>query len=186
MAAIDTSGTIEIRAAPGNFLLNVLEGVLLMLLCAGLALITHEGRALVGGFSIIWLVAAGLRAISPRGAVVTIAPEGIRDRRVADKFIPWCIVKGVSVWHARVKWGALHVLVTGSLTGQNIVVLAIDPADIRKLELPQLLAQGRGLNREVRLDGLCMTADGLETDSHTLRELCTAYANKQQDAMYAK
>lgn len=178
MTAIDTSSVIEIDRAPQQMVALLVASLIGITLSAGLILY-DESLAFVmaavfagAGLAALWRM-RGLRS-----TIVTITPEGIRDIRVSEKFIPWSVVQGVSIWNAaREKLGPFHVNVTGSFSGKNIVVLAINPDDLRRLALPQLLAWSRGLNRAAGMDGVCLTADRLKTDVSTLLAACTAYAD---------
>jgi hypothetical protein len=87
------------------------------------------------------------RLVFTRGPVISISPQGIRDRRVAADVIPWSAIRKISTWE---------------YTGQRILVLNVDPAVERTLRLSAIAKWTRSANRALGADGLCLTAQGLK------------------------
>lgn len=56
--------------------------------------------AMTAGFFGLWLLAMAARLFW-RGPVLIISPEGLCDRRIGSKFIPWARVRQVFVYRAR-------------------------------------------------------------------------------------
>jgi hypothetical protein len=168
---MDTTGRIEFSASPLRMLGFGVLGLALSALSAGLAFRLFGGvepgdpGQLIGFAGLIFfgLCTALIlkRALSMKGAVVTIAPEGIRDVRVAAEFIPWSAVRRIATWR--------H-------SGQNVMVLAIDPAVEHALSLTRVARWSRSANARLGADGLCITANGLEVDYETLLATALAYA----------
>ena len=100
------------------------------------------------------------RLLTARKAVLTIAPEGIRDVRVADAFIPWTAIGGLSTW---------------SMQGQKVLVLAVDPETEKNLPLTRIARWSRGANRALGADGLCISAAGLGVSYDALLGLAADY-----------
>jgi hypothetical protein len=97
------------------------------------------------------------RLLTVRGAVVTIKPEGIRDTRVAAELIPWNAITGISTWQYR---------------GQRVMVLAVDPAVESRLTLTRIARWSRDPNRALGIDGVCVTATGLNIRYDSLLQTC--------------
>jgi hypothetical protein len=99
---------------------------------------------------------------------VTITPEGIRDSRIARDVIPWTAVQRISTW---------------THSGQNIMVLAVDPAVESRLSLTQIAKITRAANPSFGIDGLCVTAQGLKMSNEDLLRNCMAYAAAHEGAL---
>jgi hypothetical protein len=164
---IDTSRTIEIKAAPAQMVLAVL------IVVAGAAIVlgaipflaADEWLQFRGAFLVIVLVgfcaAVWACVVFPwRGPVLTLAPHGIRDIRLAAEFIPWRAVRQISTWDNE---------------GERIMVLAIDPAVERTLTLTRLARWSRAGNRTRGADGLCIGPTGLTIDYDALLDTSLAY-----------
>ena len=169
--AIDTSKTMEIHGAPlkmiGLAILSLALTALSAAIAAGyIARIDtsdwHYWAAVLGivffGFTTVTIV---WRALTTRGPVVTLTPEGILDTRVTAALIPWNAVRGISTW---------------SQSGGKIMVLDVDPEVEKTLPLTRIARWSRGANKKLGADGLCVTAQGLKTTYATLLEAATAYA----------
>lgn len=168
---IDTTRRVEIGMSPWRMLRIGSLGVVMTALSAlsGFRLI---GNVPPGGFGqVIGLAGVfffGLctviifrRVMTVRGAVVTLAPEGIRDERIAKAFVPWAAIRRIHTWRSH---------------GQNVMVLAIDPLVEAKLPLTRVVTWTRNANRRLGADGLCVSAQGLTVDYDTLLAMTTAYA----------
>jgi len=167
--AVDTSRVLEIESSPGKMLRLVGIGVVMTALSAAIALALLPG---IGSYQQIWgyagLVFFGLatavalwRLFATHGPVVTIAPDGIRDTRVAAEFVPWSAVTGISTWE---------------FAGQKVMVLKVEPACESGLTLSVATRWSRGANRALGADGLAITAQGLKIDYQTLFDTSRAYA----------
>ena len=171
-AMIDMNERVEIAASPWKLAGLGLVGVVMTALSALLAFgFFPSWPASVGVGQFIGypaLVFFGLctailmwRALTSRGPVVTITPDGIRDSRVAWEVIPWTAVLHISTW---------------THSGQKIMVLAVDPAVESQLSLTRIAKMTRGPNRALSVDGLCVTAQGLKMSYDDLLRTSMAYA----------
>ena len=169
---IDTNERLEIAASPWKLVGLGLIGVAMTALCAVMAFGLIPDGPLAGSFwqliGYAGLLFFGLctliliwRALTMRGPVVTITPDGIRDSRVAWEVIPWTAVLHISTW---------------THSGQKIMVLAVDPAVESQLSLTPIARMTRGANRSLRVDGLCVTAQGLKMSYDDLLAASMAYA----------
>lgn len=168
--AVDTTRTIEIENAPAKMLRLVGLGVLMTGVSVALAFrwIPDIGPGSYGEFiGYCGLVFFGVctvvvlwRLLTTRGPVVTIAPDGIRDRRLTSDLIPWTAIRAISTWEYR---------------GQKAMVLAVDPSTEARLALTRMARWTRGANRALGADGLCVTAQGLKIDYVNLMALSLDY-----------
>jgi len=110
------------------------------------------GVLLFGLGTIAWL----WRQLGSGGAVLTISPEGIRDRRIAPETIPWSAIRRIFTWE---------------YSGQRILVLDVDPAVERTLHLSRIARWTRRANRKLGADGLCVATHGLKIKYDELFEL---------------
>jgi hypothetical protein len=161
---IDTTPTIEIRQSPWRLLGMVAVGVGFVAL--SLFLTTSHGviGQIVGVLGMAFfglLTIIGIwRALTLSGPVVTLSPRGIRDIRLSGVPVPWSAVRSVSTWSAY---------------NQPAIVLDVDPAYERTLELTTLARVTRPLNAAVGADGLCIASQGLKMGHQALLETITAY-----------
>jgi hypothetical protein len=168
---LDTSRTIEIAGSPAKLILLSLCGVAMTLVSLAIAVpLFPDFRPdllvrIVGSFGAVFFgfctLIAVVRFARAREPVVTLAPQGIRDTRVAAEFIPWRAIRGLSTWQYQ---------------RQKIMVLAVDPAVERTLTLTRIARWSRGPNRALGADGLCVAATGLKIDYDTLFAASVAYA----------
>jgi hypothetical protein len=160
-------GVIQIEGSPTKLLLLCNLGVLTTLLCVAIAVplipgpqppfyvqVFGYGGAL---FFALCTALAAKRIFSPGAPVVTIAPDGIRDTRVAAEFIPWSAIQRISAWE---------------YSRQKAIVLAVDPEFERGLTLTRLARWTRSANRSLGADGLCITAQGLKVGHDALAATC--------------
>lgn len=101
------------------------------------------------------------RAFTAHGPVVTIAPQGIWDRRVAAEIIPWSAVKDIAVWKHR---------------RQRYMVLMVDPAVEAGLHLTRMARWSRNANRALGADGLCVGSNDLKIGFDRLLSTSLAFA----------
>ena len=168
---VDDARMVEIEGSPVKMLALLLAGVLMTALSIAIAVPLIESPRITSFVQFVGYIGVpffGLctgmifwRLLTMRGPVVTIAPQGIRDRRVAAELIPWKAIRGISTWeHGR----------------QKVMVLNVDPAFEKQLSLTRVAQWSRGPNRKLGIDGLCVTAQGLKIDYDTLLNTTTAYA----------
>ena len=168
---VDTSRTITIPGSPWKMWSLFLLGIVMTALSLAVALSAFPGKpvSLIGraagvvgtlffGFCTVMIL---WRAITETGPVVTLGPTGIRDVRLAAQEVPWQAIQGLSTW---------------SYQGQQIMVLAVDPAIEAGLQLSTIARMTRGANRALGADGLCITSQGLSVSYDELLALTTAYA----------
>lgn len=168
--AVDTSKTIEIGQSPARMLLILGAGVVMTALSLAIALgwVGYREWAwlqrtigVVGTvFFAFCTVVVLWRLVTVRGPIVTLAPAGIRDTRVAPEFIPWTAITKVSTWQ---------------LSRQKVMVLAIDPAVESRMSNTKAAQWTRAANRALGADGLPIAVQGLRIDYGALLELTQAY-----------
>ncbi len=165
---IDTTQRLEIEGSPRKYFAFGLLGILMTLGSAAVAFSIGEPGSFGQFVGYAGLILFGLctvllfwRALTSSGPVVTIAPEGIRDLRVAAEFIPWAAIRNVATW---------------TFQGQKVMVLAVDPAIEDRLTLTRIAKWTRSANAKLNADGLCVTAQGLKMDFQTLLDTTIAYA----------
>jgi hypothetical protein len=96
-----------------------------------------------GACGILWII----QTIRYRGAVIVIDGEGILDRRVSDRAIPWTEVDSVSIW---------------SMDAQRCIILKLDEAFDRGFATKAITRLTRGANRKLGADGITINPAGLE------------------------
>jgi hypothetical protein len=150
-----TVQTLEIQGSPAK-----LAGLLFLgiLMTAASAFVALGGIARPGSYIefIGWVGVAFFGAIlalivyrffNAKEVLVTITDEGILDKRVAARTIPWAAVRKVSVWeHQR----------------QKVIVLDVPPEVEGSIEMTRMARFTRGPNKSLGADGLCITAAGLK------------------------
>lgn len=168
---IDTAATLDIRGSRAKLAGLVLIGVALTalslwIIIAGIAPPGSFGE-LAGYVGVPFFGAATAvgvyRLFTAARAVLTISPQGLRDIRIADAFIPWPTVARLSTW---------------SMQGQKVLVVAVDPATEEKLPLTRAARWTRGANKALGADGLCVAASGLDVSYDTLLATAAAYLEK--------
>jgi hypothetical protein len=177
---IDTRGAVEIEASLAKMLGLTGLSLLMTALSATVALpllpnvppgslaqfVGRVGTVFFGACTVLAL----WRALTMRGPVITITPEGILDRRIAAKLIPWSAVNDIGTWEYR---------------KQRVMVLAVDPAVEAGLNLTRIARWTRDANRALGADGLCVTAQGLKIGFDELLETSLAYAGARQSGRAA-
>jgi hypothetical protein len=168
---IDTTRRIEIAASPLKLIVLIAGAVAFVALCGFILVTGLHGKYLPvvaqftgwfgGAFFGLCAIVGILRLFQAGDPVVTLAPEGIRDTRIAAEFVPWSAIRGVSTWEFR---------------RQKVMVLAVDPAVEHTLTLTRAARWSRSANRALGADGLCVVATGLKTDYDTLLATSTAFA----------
>jgi hypothetical protein len=150
-----TAQTIEIQGSPAKLAGLAFLGVLLIAASAFVAFggVVPPGSYVefIGWAGVVFfgamLALIVYRLFNAREVLVTITPEGILDKRVAARVIPWSAVRKVSVWeHQR----------------QKVIVLDVPPEVEGSIEMTRMARFTRGPNRSLGADGLCITAAGLK------------------------
>jgi len=168
-AAIDTSRTIEIEASPAKMAFLVVLGIGMTGLFLAMALGLIGAMAVGFMLFLAWFGTAffGLALFSAvrsmmtvRGVVLTLTPEGIRDRRILKAPIPWAAIRDISTWTYR---------------GQRLMVLKVDPQSEKRLGFNATARWAHRINRLFGADGLCITSQGLKIDYGTMRDTSLAY-----------
>jgi len=177
---IDTRGAVEIEASLAKMLGLTAMALVMTALSVTVALPLLPNVApgslaqFVGRVGTVFFAACTLlalwRALTMRGPVVTITPEGILDRRIAAKLIPWSAVNDIGTWEYR---------------KQRVMVVAVDPAVEAGLNLTRIARWTRDANRALGADGLCVTAQGLNIDFDELLETSLAYAGARRSGAAA-
>lgn len=101
-----------------------------------------------------------LRTATLRGPVITFAPEGFRDTRLAAEFIPWVAIADLSLWRQ---------------TRQKFLILDVDHDVESGLTLTRVVRWSRGLNRAFGMHGLWVTPVGLRIGFDELVSFANAY-----------
>jgi hypothetical protein len=168
---VDSRRSVEIEGSPVRMLGLAVLGFLMTALSAAVALHAfpnvppgsfaefagYAGTVFFGACTVLGL----WRAFTTDGPVVTIAPDGIRDSRVAAELILWSAVNDIKIWESN---------------GQRVMVLVVDPAVEAGLSLTRIARWTRGANRALGADGLCVTAQGLKMGFDELLATSLAYA----------
>lgn len=166
---IDTAQTLEFRGSRAKLAGLVLLGIGMTALSLWIVradfapagslgqLAAYVGVIFFGGATAL----AVYRFFTAARVVLTIAPKGIRDIRVADAYIPWTSIGALSTW---------------SMQGQKVLVLAVDPATEKNLPLTRMARWTRGANKALGADGLCIAPAGLGLSYDKLLALAEVYA----------
>lgn len=169
---IDTTRTITYAGSPWKLMALVLAGVALVGASAFLLTIeTYKGSShvplFVRVFGAIGVVFFGLtlliaiaRLLKSGRAVVTLAPQGLRDIRVAPDFVPWHAIERIATWER---------------LGNAVMVVSVRPDVEKALRLTPIARWTRGANTSLGADGLCVAHTGLDTGYATLLATTVAY-----------
>ena len=168
--AIDTSGTTEFTASPLKMVLLGLLGIAMTTGGAVLASGMLEGMRggastqLTGyfgaGFFGLCTILIFWRAVTMRGTVITLSPEGIQDVRIAPDTIAWSAIQNVSTWQMR---------------RQKIIILKLDPQTEANLPLSKIARWTREANKKLGADGLYVVPQGINTNYDGLMGAIQAY-----------
>lgn len=167
--SMKTAPTIEIEASLVAAVLHItagLAGTVLFALvaCHIFPAMNDVYDLMIGGVgsaaSALWTALSVWRLATLRGPIVTIAPHGIRDRRICGEMVPWSAVARVS---------------TREDYRSKVMVLSIDPRTERALTRTWRSRLTRDAGRRLGADGLCVTALGLRTSHETLFATTLAY-----------
>jgi hypothetical protein len=101
------------------------------------------------------------RHFAAGGSVVTLAPEGIRDTRIATAFVPWTAIRKISTWER---------------SGQRVMVLEIDPIAETQLPTTRAVTWLRLAKARPGADGLWVRAQGLDISHDELLAMTMHYA----------
>ena len=176
---IDTTQTLEIKHSKTKLIGLVALGLLMTAAAAwvltldlGAEQATRAWEVKAAGyvgvpFSLLCTLIAVWRLFAPDVPVLTVSPSGILDTRVATKMIPWAAVEQISTW---------------SFHRQNIIVIKVSQDVETQIGLSRMAQWSRKANAALGADGLCITAQGLQTDYKTLHQICIAYASAAKGA----
>jgi hypothetical protein len=147
-----------------KLIILLFAGVLMMMASQSIHLYPGKFPNFIGYFGLAFFglctSAVLCRFIDSSGSVVTISPDGIRER-VTATLIPWSVVRVISTWRYR---------------GQKVMVLAARTRD-RETSWPDLgSAVDTCGHRLLGIDGLCIMASGLTIDYDTLLRTAVEYA----------
>ena len=92
-----------------------------------------------------------------KGPVVSLTETGFRDDRIAPEEIPWTAIRNIR---------------TASVAWMKYLALEVDPAIEGQLNLTQTIRRFQAANRARGINGLWVTARGLEVDFSMLQRLC--------------
>ena len=161
---IDTTRTIEIKQSPWEMLKLLAIGIGFI---ATSIFIAYQGSVLyiaIGIFGLVFFGALTLfviwRLLTQFGAVVTISPGGVRDKRVAADTIPWSAITDIATWSAY---------------NQPAIILAIRPEVEKRLKLSMITRMTRRANASLGADGLAIASQGLSLGHDALLDTLLAY-----------
>lgn len=167
----DADRTIVFSSSVQKHLVGIIIGVVMVSLSIFVLTVPSDqgggvvllGMRVAGGAGLVFfgfvLLVIVRRLLSP-GGIVTLAPEGLRDVRIAPDFIPWSAVEGISAWGS----GATAVM-----------VLHVRPETEKALRLTRMARWTRSMNAGLGADGLCVALAGLDTDDENLLARTEAY-----------
>lgn len=162
-----TAPTIDIQASLAVVVLRIVAGLaatvtFVAVACHVVPPMDDALDLMIGGVgsaaSVLWTCLGLWRLATLRGPIVTIAPQGIRDRRILGDMVPWSAVARVSTQE--------------DTRANKVMVLSLEPRAERAL------AKDRKRRRDglrVGAEGLCVTALGLRTSHETLLATTLAY-----------
>ena len=161
---IDTTRTIEIKQSPWEMLKMLAIGIGFV---ATSIFIAYQGNIFyiaIGIFGVAFFGALTLyvlwRLLTQMGAVVTVSPAGIRDKRIAADMIPWSAITDISTWSAY---------------NQPAIILAVRPEVEKRLKLSMMTRMTRRANASLGADGLAIASQGLRMGHDALLDTITAY-----------
>ncbi len=170
---IDTTRTLEIRQSPWEMLKLLAIGIVFV---ACSIFIAYQGNifyVVVGWFGILFFGALTLlvlwRLFTSMGPVVTVAPTGLRDKRVTADLIPWSAITDVATWSAY---------------NQPTIVVAVQPAVEKRLRLSLITRMTRRANASLGADGLAIGSQGLHMGHDELIAAITAYWHRYGSLRY--
>jgi hypothetical protein len=167
---MDTTRTVEIRASATHTALAIFVALAMTCLCVAVVVIyfgTGNAREYMGWAGAVLfgaLTAVTIWRASQIGggqAVLTLSPQGFRDIRISQEFIPWSAVGTISV--------------RGSHRGKGVVVKSI------AVEVPESVRNdsrfGRSGNWSQRIgaDGLSISTQELTPPFNDILEMMRAY-----------
>lgn len=168
----DTGQTRAFSGSARNLILLVAAGIVMTGLSAALFIFSlNSARDLaamlviaLGAFGTVFFGAALLvalkRLLTHGQTVVTLAPEGIRDIRIAPEIIPWRAIEEISTWGA---------------PPNAFIVLGVRPEAEKELSLGAIPRWTRGMNARLGADGLCLGLSDLAVEHEAFLDTVLAY-----------
>jgi hypothetical protein len=164
---VDTGNTVEIRASPFRLLLLGCGGLAAAVLSYAIAR-TYAGtgsfREFIGWVGVVFcglvVLVAVWRALRMRQPMLTLAPAGFRDIRIASQFIPWSAVENLSIWRYR---------------NTKTVVVKVGESVWRDFPLSRMARWSRSANISLGVDGLAIGTVELPMKSEELLEMMAAF-----------
>ena len=156
--------TMEIKGSSGKLIGLGILGIGMTALCACIGFMAYVSveATTYDQYARLGIIALGIfgtlffgwttqiafsRLLSAGKTLITLNRQGIHDRRVSEKLIPWEAIKDVNVWQ---------------MSGQKIIVLSV-PAEIEaSIGVSRVTKWTRGANRSLGADGLSISAAGLD------------------------
>ncbi len=169
--AIDVSATRRVRGSPSKLVLLLILSIGLTAICVLLALglLPLDGEDREAGLVFGWIGTALFgfslavmvrRLVGWQSVVIEIAPEGIIDRRLTGERVRWDEITDVAVWSER---------------GNSFIQLKLcEAAEARLFGSPWARFM-RLLNAALGFSGLSINTAGIDIDTGTLLDVCTAY-----------
>ncbi|MBP1852940.1 STM3941 family protein [Rhizobium halophytocola] len=167
---------LQARGSPGKLTL-ALAGSLAFTAIGTVLVVQGFGRSAgfvqisVGSVGVLFFglcaILIGWRLLSERGVLVTIGPQGIRDLRVSTTTFPWQAIQRAYPW---------------SFGRQQMMILTLRPEmeEVLAPHYTRIYRWSRQANRRLGIDGICVTAAGLDTDLATMVDTAMLFARAAQ------
>lgn len=156
--------TVEIKGSTGKLIGLGFMGIGMTALCAFIGYMAYVSveATTYDQYARLGIVALGIfgtlffgwttqiafsRLLSAGKTLITLDRQGIHDRRVSERLIPWEAIGDVNVWQ---------------MSGQKIIVLTVPPEIEASIGVSRMTKWTRGANRSLGADGLSISAAGLE------------------------
>ncbi|PQA87272.1 hypothetical protein CW354_12630 [Marinicaulis flavus] len=129
----------------------------------------EDSPVLIGVIGVVFFGAClGLiiwRLATSQGAVLSLSEAGVRDFRIAHELIAWSDIQRISEVRMR---------------NNKFIVFTVRPELEQSLSMTKAAKWSRAPNKLLGIDGLCITAVGLNVRHKDLWEALQAYAAAQK------
>ena len=176
--------TVEIKGSSAKLIGLGVMGIGMTALCAGIGYVAFHsvehtpydqyarlGIIAVGIFGTLffgWTTQIAIaRFLSAGKTMVTLNRQGIHDKRVSERPIPWESIEDVGVWE---------------MSGQKIIVLSVPPEVEASIGVSAVTRWTRSANKSLGADGLSITAAGLDMGHDALLSAITDRIHAAQGA----